>query len=89
MNETRHVNLNASERYPSTPTGVRLFMLLYPLIVGFLSYWLPNHFWALVVAAMLGLAWFGAASVFVATTLRREGYQAAIDDLNGLQRTIE
>jgi hypothetical protein len=30
---------------------------------------------------LFGMVWLGTACVFFATTFRREGYQAAIDDL--------
>jgi len=73
-------------RYPSTPMWVRLFIVLYPVIVCVMGFWLNGHPVFYVVSCMILLAWVGAVCVFFATTFRREGYQAAIDDLaNGSQ----
>lgn len=69
------------DRYPATPSWVRLFMALYPVGIVALAVWFPQRSWLWVAAIICGLAWIGAVSVFLATTFRREGYQAAIDDL--------
>jgi F0F1-type ATP synthase assembly protein I len=55
-------------------------MLLYPVVVIVLAIVLSGWAWLWAIAALCGLAWIGAVSVFLATTFRREGYQAAIDD---------
>jgi hypothetical protein len=56
-------------------------MALYPVGMMALAAWFSDRAWLWAVAIIVGLAWFSAVCVFLATTLRREGYQAAIDDL--------
>ena len=75
------MRLNASERYPAAPLWVRGYMTLYPVAVIALATWFSDRSWLWAVAVLCGLAWIGAVSVFLATTFRRDGYQAAIDDL--------
>ena len=73
--------LIASEKYPATPAGVRLFIVLYPVIMVTVAAMFPQRSWLWAVAIIFVLAWIGAVSVFLATTFLRKGYQAAIDDL--------
>lgn len=73
---------SASQKYPATPVGARLYMALYPFsVIAVASS--ASGLWLYGVVIALGLLWIGTVAVFFATTFRREGYQAAIDDLAG------
>ena len=69
------------ERYPRTPPGVRLYIFLYPIAVAVLLAWFSGRTWVWVAAIIIcGLAWFAAVAMFIGNALRREGYEAAIED---------
>jgi uncharacterized membrane protein len=70
-------------RYPPAPIFVRFFIVLYPVFLTALMVLLSNNAWLWALAAICGIAWFGAVSVFLANAFRREGYLAAMDDLTG------
>jgi ABC-type uncharacterized transport system permease subunit len=70
-------------RFPATPVAIRLFIILYPLIVLGLGWIFPDRSGLWIIAILCGFVWFGAVCVFFATTFRREGYQAALDDIAG------
>ena len=71
------------ERYPLTPIAVRIFILLYPVFMTALMALFSDRAWLWAVAAICGVAWIGAVSVFLANMFRREGYSTAIEDLTG------
>ena len=61
------------------PVGV--FIVLYPVFVTALMVLFSDRAWLWIVAALCGVAWIGAVTMFLANMFRREGYLAAIDDL--------
>jgi hypothetical protein len=65
----------------------RLFIVLYPVITLVTGFWLGSYPVFYVIAVVALLAWIGAICVFFATVFRREGYQAALEDLDESQKS--
>jgi hypothetical protein len=68
-------------RYPPTPIPVRFFIIFYPVFVTALATLFSDRAWLWAIAAICGLAWIGAVTIFLGNMFRREGYLAAMDDL--------
>jgi F0F1-type ATP synthase assembly protein I len=56
-------------------------MLLYPVAIVIMAVLLSGYRWLWIIAVICGFAWLGAICVFLSNVFRREGYQAALDDL--------
>jgi hypothetical protein len=70
------------KRFSPTPKGVRLFTVAYPVVVVGGAGWFRESPWFWWAAVFCAIGWLSAVWQFLANTHRREGYGAAVEDMN-------